>query len=141
MDTGCQDISMVTTRGQDNIDRGASSSQSVNPVEQLASLIQNILEQRTRQENQPNPPPPPPQPRQDASESAGERFRKLQPPTFDGGVDPIQAEQWIRTTERMLAYAKVPDADKVPCASFMLRHHTEYWWDTMSTIHDVTVMT
>ena len=89
MDTGCQDISMVTTRGQDNIDRDASSSQSVNPVEQLASLIQNILEQRMRQENQPNPPPPPPQPRQDASESAGERFRKLQPPTFDSGVDPI----------------------------------------------------
>ena len=40
----------------------------------------------------------------------------------------------------MLAYAKVPDADKVPCASFMLRHHAEYWWDTMSTIHDVTTM-
>ncbi|PON31935.1 hypothetical protein PanWU01x14_365660, partial [Parasponia andersonii] len=64
-----------------------------------------------RQENQPNPPPPPPEHKKDACESAGERFRKLQPPTFDGRVDPVQAEQWIRTTERTLAYAKVPDAD------------------------------
>ena len=53
----------------------------------------------------------------------------------------IQAEQWIKTTECMLAYAKVPDGDKVLCASFMLRHHAEYWWDTISTIHNVTVMT
>ncbi|PON33468.1 hypothetical protein PanWU01x14_352450 [Parasponia andersonii] len=85
MESGCQDINMVTTRGQDNFERGASSSQGGNQVEQLASLIQNILEQRMRQENQPNPPPPPPQHRQDASESAGERFRILQPPTFYGG--------------------------------------------------------
>ncbi|PON34407.1 hypothetical protein PanWU01x14_344690 [Parasponia andersonii] len=103
MDSGCQDITIVTTRCQDNIDRGASSSQSGNQVEQLACLIQNILEQCMRQENQPNPPPLPPQQRQDTGESAGERFRKLQPLTFDGGIDPIEAEQWIRTTERMLA--------------------------------------
>ena len=38
----------------------------------------------------------------------------------------------------MLAYAKVPDRDKVLCASFMLKHHAEYWWDTISTIHDTT---
>ena len=41
----------------------------------------------------------------------------------------------------MLAYAKVPDEDKVLCASFVLRHHAEYWWDTISTIHDITTMT
>ena len=68
---------MVTTRGQDNIKTDASSSQDGNQVEQLASLIQNILEQRMRQEHQPNPPLQPPQQRQDTSESAGERFRKL----------------------------------------------------------------
>ena len=45
-----------------------------------------------RQDNQLVLPPPTPPSRQDTSESVGERFRKLQPPTFDGGVDPIQAE-------------------------------------------------
>ncbi|PON33249.1 hypothetical protein PanWU01x14_354430, partial [Parasponia andersonii] len=70
------DITIVTTQGQDNIDRATSSSQSGNQDEQLACLIQNISE-RMRQENQPNPPPPPPQQRQDTSESTGEKFRKL----------------------------------------------------------------
>ena len=56
-------------------------------------------------------------------------------------MDPIQAEQWIGTTERILAYAKVPDEDKVLCASFMLRHHAEYWWDIISFIHDITTIT
>ena len=55
-------------------------------------------------------------------------------------MDPIHAKQWIRITEPMLAYAKVPDGDKVSRASFMLRHYIEYWWDTTSTIHDVTTM-
>ena len=41
----------------------------------------------------------------------------------------------------MLAYAKVPDGDKVLYASFMLRHHAKYWQDTISKIHDVTVKT
>ena len=133
---------MVTTQGQENNDKEASSSQGGNSVEQLAALVQNIIEQSMRKDNQPVAPPSAPPLRQDTSDdSAGERFRKLQPPTFDGGVDPIQAEQWIRTTECMLAYAKVRDGDKVLCASFMLRHHAEYWWDTISSIHDITTMT
>ena len=40
----------------------------------------------------------------------------------------------------MLAYAKVLDGDKVLCASFMLRHHVEYWWDIISTIHDIIII-
>ena len=132
---------MVTIQEQENTDKEALSSQEANHVEQLASLVQNILEQGIRRDNQLVPPPPTLPLRQDTNESAGERFRKLQPPTFNGGVDPIQAEQWIRTTERMLAYAKVPEGDKILCASFMLRHHAEYWQDTISTIYDVTIMT
>ena len=61
--------------------------------------------------------------------------------TFDGEADLIQAEQWIRTTVPMLAYAKVLDGDKVLCISFMLRHHANYWWVTISSIHDITTMT
>ena len=80
-------------------------------MEQLATLIQNIIEQGMRRDNHPVAPPLEPPPRHDTSGSNGERFRKLQPSNFDGGVDLIQAEQWIRTTEHMLAYAKVPNGD------------------------------
>ena len=129
------------TKRQENNDKEASSSQRENSMEHLAYLVQNIIEQGMRRDNQPIAPLLAPPPRQDTSKSTGERLRKLQPSIFDGEVDLIQAEQWIRTTERMLVYAKVPNGDKVPCATFMLRHHVEYWWDTISTIHDVTVMT
>ncbi|PON60081.1 hypothetical protein PanWU01x14_155950 [Parasponia andersonii] len=101
MDFECQDISMVTTRGQDNIDRGMSSSQSGNQVEQLACLTQNILEQRMRQEHQYIPPTQPPQQGQDVSESTEKRFRKLQPSTFDGGFDELSryAPYMVATNE------------------------------------------
>ena len=41
----------------------------------------------------------------------------------------------------MLAYPNVSNGYEVLCASFMLRQHVEYWWDTISSIHDITTMT
>ena len=59
----------------------------------MAALVQNIIEQSMRRDNHPVAPLPAPPLRQDTSDdSAGERFIKLQLPTFDGGVDSIQAE-------------------------------------------------
>ena len=83
---------MVTTQGQENNDKEASSSQGGNSMESLATLAPNIIEQGMRQDNQPVAPPLTPPPSQDTSDSACERFKKLQPLTFDGGVDPIQEE-------------------------------------------------
>ncbi|PON50125.1 hypothetical protein PanWU01x14_225670 [Parasponia andersonii] len=97
MESGCQDISMVTTRGQDNFEKGLSSSQGGNQVEQLASLIQNILEQRMRQENQPNLPPPPPQHKQDASGIRGVPFAQI----ADRALDAEQAEKDVLDEEKV----------------------------------------
>ena len=54
---------MVTTQGQENNDKEASSSQGGNFVEQLATLVQNIIEQAMRRDNQPIAPPLAPPPR------------------------------------------------------------------------------
>ncbi|GMN57670.1 hypothetical protein TIFTF001_026775 [Ficus carica] len=56
-------------------------------------------------------------------------------------LQEVQTPPWIRTMERMFSYAKVPNADKVSCATFMLRNDANYWWDTMASVHDVTAMT
>ena len=48
MNFGFLDISMVTTRGQENTDRGALASPEGNSSEQLASSVQNILKQGMR---------------------------------------------------------------------------------------------
>ena len=52
--------------------------------------------------------------------NAGSKFRRLNPPIFEGGVDPIRVDQWLRTIERMIKVAKVPVGEKVTCVSFML---------------------
>ena len=51
---------MVT---QENNDKEASSLQGGNSMEQLATLVQNIIEQGMRKDNKPVAPPPVPSPR------------------------------------------------------------------------------
>ena len=36
-----------------------------------------------------------------------ERFRKQQPPTFEGGSDPLLAEQWMNLTSMILDFMRV----------------------------------
>ena len=67
-------------------------------------------------------------------------FRRLNPPTFEGGVDPITANQWLRTMERMIEVAKVPKEEKLTFVAFMLRGKAEYWWDSIKRIHDEATM-
>ena len=48
MNFGFYNISMVTTQWQENNDKETSSSQGGNYLEQLAYLVQNIIEQGMR---------------------------------------------------------------------------------------------
>ncbi|CAI9782277.1 unnamed protein product [Fraxinus pennsylvanica] len=67
-------------------------------------------------------------------ENVGERFRKLNPPIFDGTIEPMKAEEWVRTTENVFKYSRVPDTENVNCDAFMLRGSAGFWWDTMQSI-------
>ncbi|OWK25869.1 hypothetical protein AJ87_00070 [Rhizobium yanglingense] len=70
-----------------------------------------------------------------------ERFQRLRPPVFDGqSTDPIVAEEWIRTMEDMMTYAKIEDREKVTCATFHFALDARFWWDTIKTSMDVTAM-
>lgn len=64
-------------------------------------------------------------------EQATERFRRLKPPIFEDAKDPIEAENWVQTVERMFEYAHIPESEKVNCATFMLRGSAGFWWDTI----------
>ena len=57
---------------------------------------------------------------------APERFMKYNPPEFDGDADPKVAENWIRTVERAFNCARVPDADRVHCAVYLLRDDASF---------------
>lgn len=98
-------------------------------------------ENELRQMRQMAPPPEPklvipqvqapvhiPPPREDRREPLHERFRKQRPPTFEGGTDPLKAEQWLDIVSFVLDFMDVEVNDRVACASHMLRDDACIWW-------------
>ncbi|KAL2520152.1 uncharacterized protein Fot_24075 [Forsythia ovata] len=82
-------------------------------VEHLATLIET-QSQQILQHVQPYKAPR-------IDENAGERFRNLNPPVFEGTNDLMKPEEWLRTIDNIFKYNRVPDIEKVNYASFMLR--------------------
>jgi len=58
-----------------------------------------------------------------------EQFQKLNPPAFRGGVDPIQAEEWLRQIEKILDVMECTETQRVSFASFMFQGEAERWWE------------
>ncbi|KAM6568583.1 hypothetical protein CsatB_010042 [Cannabis sativa] len=74
-------------------------------------------------------------------DSVFERFVKLQPPAFLGGIDIIKADQWMSTVTRILDNMGVTGTERVNCAAFMFQDHARVWWDIVNQTRDVSVMT
>ena len=135
---------MTRTRGQGGASTSNEGDERDERLNRLCDIVERFLERDLRREanahNLPPPPPLPPQ-RPENNDSVSERFQKLKPPIFEGGVDPKVSENWIRTVERMFSYGRIPDEAKVSCATFYLRDAASYWWDTIMSVYDVATMT
>ncbi|KAJ6750117.1 hypothetical protein OIU85_000722 [Salix viminalis] len=83
------------------------------------------------------PPPPSPQHRNDAVE----RFRKMNPQEFSGGVNPMKAEEWIKSLEAIFEYLHFNDNERVSCAIFMLTTDARTWWESARVTIDVPTLT
>ena len=57
-------------------------------------------------------------------------FHKQNPPTFDGGPDPMAAENWLLKMEKLLRAFKCTDAQKVLYATYALQGSTNRWWSS-----------
>ncbi|XP_073031193.1 uncharacterized protein [Primulina eburnea] len=60
---------------------------------------------------------------------AYDRFRRMNPPDFIGGPDPLLALEWVKALEAIFEYLKFSDQDKVGCAVFMLVKAARIWWE------------
>ncbi|XP_057789782.1 uncharacterized protein LOC131006622 [Salvia miltiorrhiza] len=58
-------------------------------------------------------------------------FRKQHPPTFDGLGDPVDAEKWVRTIERIFTYIRCDDKEKVICAKYQMIDEADFWWESV----------
>ena len=120
----------METRGRGTNNRGKQPQNEVNEPNnvnnqfmQFLDAIRNIV-----------PLAPPliasPQPNSGNNGTLVEQFRKLQPPTFEGGLNPLMAEDWIAVIERIFDLIDCPDIRKVTCATFMLSQGARHWWDS-----------
>ena len=78
-------------------------------IDRLTDIVERLLEREVRRNEHAQ-----------AMNNTGREFRRLNPPTFEGGVDSIAADQWLRTMKRIIEVAKVPEEEKVNGVSFML---------------------
>ena len=92
---------------------GTSGEQLV--IDRLTDIVARLLEREVRRNEHAR-----------VINNTRSKFRRLNPPTFEGGVDSITADQWLRTMEIMIEVAKVPEEEKVTCVYFILRGVAEY---------------
>ncbi|KAJ4717071.1 Retrotransposon protein, putative, Ty3-gypsy subclass [Melia azedarach] len=57
-----------------------------------------------------------------------EQFRKLQPPFFEGSINPLVAEEWVRELEKIFRLIDCTDQQKVTCATYMLKRSASHWF-------------
>jgi hypothetical protein len=58
------------------------------------------------------------------------------PPTFDSSPDPLHADDWLKSVEKMLNIAQCSDREKVLYASGRLTGPAADWWDSYTVAHD-----
>ena len=91
-------------------------------------------------------PPLPPQPARDQNEAqvgepVYERFRKQQPPMFEGDIDPLIVKEWRCSLERIFDFMKLTDQEKVACAVYQMKNNARIWWDVVKRTVDVNTLT
>jgi hypothetical protein len=58
------------------------------------------------------------------------------PPTFASSPDPLHADDWLKSVEKMLNIAQCSDREKVLYASGCLTGPAANWWDSYVAAHD-----
>jgi hypothetical protein len=58
------------------------------------------------------------------------------PPTFASSLDPVHADDWLKSIEKMLNIAQCSDREKVLYASGRLTGPAADWWDSYVAAHN-----
>ncbi|XP_028091731.1 uncharacterized protein LOC114292024 [Camellia sinensis] len=58
----------------------------------------------------------------------GLKYKKLKPPEFAGGIEPLKAEAWVLETEKIFEVFPCTNVYKVLLATFTLTEEARRWW-------------
>ena len=64
-------------------------------------------------------------------------FQRTKPPSFSQVIDPLDADDWLRTIERKLEIARSQEGDKVPFTTHYLEGAAAIWWDNAKAMWPV----
>ncbi|XP_028100171.1 uncharacterized protein LOC114299593 [Camellia sinensis] len=110
-------------------DTAGSSDARMNRMEQMLATLTEVVMQRQRQ--QPLPPPPlPVQVEMGNSDiiTMTQKFMKMKPPTFLGGIEPLKTETWLLETEKLFEVFPYFEVQKVLLATYTLKDEARRWW-------------
>ncbi|KAF5931542.1 hypothetical protein HYC85_027713 [Camellia sinensis] len=102
--------------------------------QQNASATSTQAEQTNGRHAVPPPPPPVPQvPPQPALYGDGtialiREFKKMKPPRFSGGIEPMKADAWVLEMEKLFEIFPSTDTQKVTLAAFTFDDDARRWW-------------
>jgi hypothetical protein len=104
---------------------------------------QQQQQQQQQHQQAPLPPPPPAAPPWDKHQE----FMSHKPPIFASSPDPLYADDWLKSVEKMLIIAQCSDREKVlyasghligPAADWWDSYTAADWWDSYTAAHDAT---
>ena len=74
--------------------------------------------------------PPPVQTELDNNDiiNLNQKFMKMKPPTFLGGIEPLKAETWLLKMEKLYEVFPCSETQKVLLATYTLKNNARRWW-------------
>ncbi|XP_028073979.1 uncharacterized protein LOC114276377 [Camellia sinensis] len=98
-------------------------------MEQMLAALTNVITQQQRQQLLP-PPPPLVQVKPDNNDiiNLTQKFIKMKPPTFFGGIEPLKAETWLLEMEKLFEVFPCSEVQKVLLATYTLKDEAWRWW-------------
>jgi hypothetical protein len=130
---------MINTRNHNanTENNNAENNNAANPpptLEQVlmmqVQMFQTMQQTMVNMQNaQPQAPPSPPRDR------LGD-FQRTKPPAFSHSVEPMDADDWLKTVERKLQVVQCNNWEKVLLASHQLTGPTADWWDAHVEAHE-----
>ena len=61
-------------------------------------------------------------------------FQRTKPPSFSQAIDPLDADDWLRTMEKKFEVARTDEEDKVPFVTHYLEGAAAIWWENEKAI-------
>ncbi|XP_052209183.1 uncharacterized protein LOC127812703 [Diospyros lotus] len=111
----------METRARSANSRGRQSQNEASETNNLNGQFMQFIDAIRNMTPLATPPVAPPQENLRNNATLVEQFWKLQPPTFEGGLDPLVAEDWIAAIERIFNLIDCPDPRKKEAEFLMLK--------------------